>query len=317
MVTPHSLADAVTEWLDGYYSGSGRTRKSFADVVEGRLLPFLESKGARLTTDVSPAMLTAFMRAEAERPRKTSRRDGDRGDRLSSATLEGYHSYLATFWNWSESMDYVARTPMRSVKKPVQVRPIREGFQREEITRLLTWISYKDDPVVAARDRAILLLFLSSGCRAREIVELKWKDIDWGNRRFKVFGKGSKERMARIGPKALPALKAWREARKKWIPGEPRPSDPVWITLRRTPMGYTTMWKMMRNLADYAGVEGANLHRLRHTAASEMYEETTSLKAAQNFLGHSKPATTDRYLRRIGTDLERMDYRTPDAWLAT
>jgi len=280
------------------------------------MLPFLTAQGATYCHEATSGHLTAFMRHEAERPRTTKRRDGDRGDRLSTATIDGIFGYLRAFWNWAEMMDYVARSPMRRVRKPVQSKLIREGFSREEVQRLLRWISYKDDPVIEARDRALLLLLLSSGCRASEIVTLQWRQVDWANRRIKVLGKGEKERTARIGAKAYPALKAWREARKRWIPGEPRPSDPVWITLRRTPMGYTTMWKMIRNLADYAGVENATVHRLRHTAASELYAESTNLKMVQQFLGHSKAATTDRYLKRIGADLERMEYRTPDEMLA-
>lgn len=316
MLTPLPLADAIAEWLDGYYSGSPRTRKTYQDAVQGRMLPFVEAQGARMCHEVTPAMLTAFMRHEADRPRSTRRRDGDRAGKLSTATIDGIFGYLRTFWNWAEAMDYVARSPMRRVRKPVTPKLIREGFTREEVQRLLRWLSYKDDPVIQARDRAILLLLLSSGCRAGEIASLQWRQIDWANRRFKVAGKGNRERTARIGAKAYPALKAWREHRKRLIPGEPKPSDPVWITIRRTPMGYTTLWKMVRNLADYAGVENATIHRFRHTAASELYLESANLKQVQEFLGHSKAATTDRYLKRIGAEMARMDYRTPDELLA-
>lgn len=312
MLTPLPLAAAVSEWLDGYYSGSPRTQKAYRDAVEGRMLPFLVAQKVTWCHEATSGHLTAFMRHEAERPRTNQRRDGDRGDRLSTATLDGIFGYLRTFWNWCEAMDYVPRSPMRKVRKPVTSKLIREGFTREEVQRLLQWVGYKDTPVIVARDRAILLILLSSGCRASEVAMLQWRQIDWANRRFKVLGKGDKERYARLGAKAYPALRAWKEARRQWIPGEPKPTDPVWITLRRTPMGYTTLWKMIRNLADYAGVENATPHRFRHTAATELYLESANGKLVQHFLGHSKMATTDRYLKRIGAEMEKMDYRTPD-----
>jgi hypothetical protein len=70
---PVPLALAISEWLDGYYTGSERTRRAYRDAVEGMLLPFLSAQNVINVHDVTPALLTAFMRHLAGRPRTTTR----------------------------------------------------------------------------------------------------------------------------------------------------------------------------------------------------------------------------------------------------
>ena len=66
------------------------------------------------------------------------------------------------------------------------------------------------------------------------------------------------------------------------------------------PAGYLS--RLVRAWLEAAGVksgpyDGRSAHALRHTAASDLYDNTRDVKAVQKFLGHANVATTDRYLR--------------------
>lgn len=201
------------------------------------------------------------------------------------------------------------------------------GVSQPELIRLakldksLAWLSdmvavnrEKDDPVIRARDTAIITLFLGTGLRANELRMMRIGDIDWANRRITIQnakGEGVMQRRVRISPRAYQALREWLRARNKYRVT----TDYVWISQRRQQMTYQAVWHVVRRLGEYAGVEGAYPHQLRHTAATELYRETKDIMLVKQFLGHSKVATTERYLKRLGVDMEQEDYRTPDEWL--
>lgn len=173
----------------------------------------------------------------------------------------------------------------------------------------------KDDPVIRARDHAIITLMLGTGLRANELRMMRISDIDWANRRITLYdskGTGTVQTRVRISPKAYQALREWLRARQKYKVT----TDWVWISQRRQQMTYQALWHVIRRLGEYAGVEGAHPHVIRHTAGTQLYMETKDIMLVKQFMRHSKVATTERYLKRLGIDLEQEDYRTPDEWLS-
>lgn len=314
------LRDTCEEWLLTYFAASPKTIAIYRDAIERRMIPFLEGQGIVELSEVTPKALTLFLVHEWERPRARARRDGDRSrnaegtGKISTEVIVRTYEIMRTFFKWVAGQGYLTRQPMDGVRRPARSKLIREAVSTEEARRMVAVNREKDDPVIRARDTAIITLFLGTGLRANELRMMRIGDIDWANRRITIQnakGEGVMQRRVRISPRAYQALREWLRARNKYRVT----TDYVWISQRRQQMTYQAVWHVVRRLGEYAGVEGAYPHQLRHTAATELYRETKDIMLVKQFLGHSKVATTERYLKRLGVDMEQEDYRTPDEWL--
>lgn len=151
------------------------------------------------------------------------------------------------------------------------------------------------------RDRAAVLLYVSSGARASELLGVTPADIDWPAQIVHVVSKGTKLREPiPASPQALVVLAAYLDAM-----GLPAPHEPVFRT-RRGPDRPLTYWAMRRVIQRANDRLGTNwsLHDLRHTAAGRMVNDPNlTLAEVRAILRHADLATTGRYLHARVEDL--------------
>lgn len=151
------------------------------------------------------------------------------------------------------------------------------------------------------RDRAAVLLYVSSGARASELLGVTPADIDWPAQIVHVVSKGTKLREPiPASPQALVVLAAYLDAM-----GLPAPHEPVFRT-RRGPDKPLTYWAMRRVIQRANDRLGTNwsLHDLRHTAAGRMANDPNlTLVEVRAILRHADLATTGRYLHARVEDL--------------
>lgn len=106
---------------------------------------------------------------------------------LKNSSMASIISILKSFFNWLEDEEYISKNPMRKIKTIKTEKYIRKALTFEELEMLR-------DVCKNIRERALLELFYSTGCRLDEIQKLDKKDIDWNTGSITVLGKGSKER---------------------------------------------------------------------------------------------------------------------------
>ncbi|MFD3945182.1 tyrosine-type recombinase/integrase [Streptomyces sp. NPDC058579] len=151
------------------------------------------------------------------------------------------------------------------------------------------------------RDRAAVLLYVSSGARASELLRVTPADVDWPAQIVHVISKGTKLREPiPVSPQALVVLAAYLDAI-----GLPAPHEPVFRT-RRGPDKPLTYWAMRRVIQRANDRLGTNwsLHDLRHTAAERMANDPAlTLVEVRAILRHADLATTGRYLHARVEDL--------------
>lgn len=151
------------------------------------------------------------------------------------------------------------------------------------------------------RDRAAVLLYVSSGARASELLGVTPADVDWPAQIVYVVSKGTKLREPiPASPQALVVLAAYIDAM-----GMPAPHEPVFRT-RRGPDKPLTYWAMRRVIQRANDRLGTNwsLHDLRHTAAERMANDPNlTLAEVRAILRHADLATTGRYLHARVEDL--------------
>ena len=145
------------------------------------------------------------------------------------------------------------------------------------------------------RNRAIIEVLFSCGLRVSELTNLKLSNLYIEEQYIRVMGKGSKERLVPISPRALDELNYWFADRNvmKIKPGE---EDYVFLNRRGRHLTRTMILIMIKRYAVEAGIKKTiSPHTLRHSFATSLLEGGADLRAIQAMLGHESIGTTEIY----------------------
>ena len=145
------------------------------------------------------------------------------------------------------------------------------------------------------RNRAIIEVLFSCGLRVSELTNLKLSNLYVDEQYIRVMGKGSKERLVPISPRALDELNCWFADRNemKIKPGE---EDYVFLNRRGHHLTRTMILVMIKRYALEAGIKKTiSPHTLRHSFATSLLEGGADLRAIQAMLGHESIGTTEIY----------------------
>jgi site-specific recombinase XerD len=183
---------------------------------------------------------------------------------------------------------------MRKVKMPRLDKDIPPAFTPDDVHKLLQTCK-------TARDSAIVLCLLDSGCRAAEFVALNVGDIDLKTGTVAIRqGKGRKDRTAFLGTKARKALVRYAMER-----GRPAPNEPLWLSEstreRLTDFG---LRQALERIARRAEVENCHPHTFRRTFALWSLRAGMNIYALQAIMGHSDLTILRRYLALVEEDLQ-------------
>lgn len=184
-------------------------------------------------------------------------------------------------------------------------RRIPAVLTQEEVARIVGGVAQATSPT-AIRNQAILRLMLHTGLRARELRELTVGQIDWASGRFKIRGKGGRERVLRISPSDLDLIKLYLGTRvPSSMPGVPS-SNRLFTSLDgQRPICDRWLRTMVKREALNAGVEkDIHPHTLRHTFATNLLRKTKNLFMVSKSLGHADLSTTQIYLHVEDEELE-------------
>ena len=145
------------------------------------------------------------------------------------------------------------------------------------------------------RNRAIIEVLFSCGLRVTELVTLRLSSLYLDEGYVRVMGKGSKERLVPISPKAVTELGYWFDDRCHMDikSGE---EDYVFLNRRGAHLTRTMILIMIKQTALEAGIEKTvSPHTLRHSFATALLEGGADLRAIQAMLGHESIGTTEIY----------------------
>lgn len=155
------------------------------------------------------------------------------------------------------------------------------------------------------RDRAVLEVLASSGIRISELCNLRLEDVDLGQGELRVFGKGGKERIVLVDPRAVGWLGRYLEEVRPGLAcsGE----NALFLGNRGRPLAPRAIQDRMKKLADGLGHPGpASPHVLRHGFATRLLEAGADLRVVQELLGHASLSTTQIYTHVTPGHLQRV-----------
>lgn len=223
--------------------------------------------------------------------------------RVRKATsLRSFFRYLT---KQAGLLDYDPTTNLE-LSRPKRALP--KYLNLGESLDLLKAITEQSTGKSSLRDYCILTLFLNCGMRLGELVGLNLSSLDLSECQMRVLGKGSKERIVYLNPACMTALREYLFERM-----EAETDDPaLFLSSRSKRISRRRVQQIVENALKAAGLDGRGLstHKLRHTAATLMYQhghvDVLTLKA---ILGHENIATTEIYTHLSDTSVqEAMDH---------
>lgn len=202
-------------------------------------------------------------------------------------------SGVRSFFRFLHLDGYREDDPTELLESPVLGEHLPEVLSADEVDLLENSIDLSKWE--GHRNRAIIEVLFSCGLRVSELVHLKLSDLYIKERYVRVFGKGSKERLVPISPKAIRELDSWFVDRNlmKIKPGE---EDYVFLNRRGAHLTRTMILIMIKQQALEAGIQKTiSPHTLRHSFATALLEGGADLRAIQAMLGHETIGTTEIY----------------------
>ncbi len=221
-------------------------------------------------------------------------------------------STLRTFFKYLQREGLAELNPARLAPTPKVEKHLPHFLTVDEAFHLLGQPGGKSS-FLFRRDRAILEMFYASGLRLSELAGLQMENLHLEEGVIKVWGKGSKERLAFLGKPAREAVAAYLPLRNALLRRSPGQETALFLNSRGGPLSSRGIARVVGTWARKAGLPGGlSPHGLRHSFATHILEGGADLRTVQELLGHASISSTQRYLH-INVDylLEEYDRTHP------
>lgn len=219
--------------------------------------------------------------------------------KASHSTVHHYYSVLRAFFHWTVAEGFVAESPVARIKVAKPKNKVIRPYTPDQIRKMLAACDHdwqRNAKFLGARNKAIVLLLLDTGLRASELASIKLRDIDVERGWIRVLGKGSKERLVRIGTVAQKAL--WRYLVHRGYDG-----DYLWLSEEGQPLRTSGIQSSVDRLKQQAGIsDDGCLHRFRHTFALSFLRVDRNPFNLQYLLGHSSLEMVKHYTATLGME---------------
>lgn len=196
-------------------------------------------------------------------------------------------SVIKSFFGWLVDEEIILRNPAARIKQVKQPKRLPKALTEIELEMLR-------EACVTLRERALIEVMYSTGCRLSEVSGMKRNDVNWAARSINVIGKGNKERIVYLNPKAIYHVEQYLEECK-----ENENESEYLLSTERRPyrlMKNKTIQDAIDKIAARTDIEkNVTPHIFRHTMATLAMDNGIELGDLQQLLGHESANTTLRY----------------------
>ena len=211
-------------------------------------------------------------------------------------------SSLRSFFKYLNKVKGIIKDdPTKNIEIASPKKAQTKFLSLNESLRLLETAGSRD----SLRDYCMITLFLNCGMRLSELVGINIKDIDFTENRLVVIGKGSKPRMIYLNNACVDALRKYLKLRLENPKAKNEPA--LFISNQNKRISKRRVQQVVEDTLTSAGLAGKGIttHKLRHTAATLMYQYGgADVLTLKELLGHESVSTTEIY-----THLDREDVR--------
>lgn len=217
-------------------------------------------------------------------------------------------SSLKAFFRYLRVRKHIIETdPTADIGAPRKHTAMPKVLTLEESIQLLEAIQSDTDSKSRKRDYAIVTLFLNCGMRLSELVGINLTDLDSSLRSLRVIGKGNKERVVYLNDACRRAVMDYITERQTTDTAEVH-TTALFLSSRHQRISNKTVQWMIYKYIDLAGLSGHgfSVHKLRHTAATLMYQSgEVDVRVLKDILGHAQLNTTQIYTHISDENMER------------
>jgi len=217
-------------------------------------------------------------------------------------------SGVKAFFKFLLLVDDIPTNPANLIESPKLGRHLPDVLSMEEVDKLIAAIDLSKNE--GHRNRAIIETLFSCGLRVTELVELKISNIKFSDEYIIVTGKGDKQRLVPISPKAITDINNWLLDRKQMSNINDHDRDILFLNRRGKKLTRVMIFTIIKDLAKLAGInKNISPHTLRHSFATELINRGADLRAIQEMLGHESISTTEIYTHLDTSQLKETIYQ--------
>lgn len=213
-------------------------------------------------------------------------------------------SSLKSFYKYLCKQAIISENPTTYLEAPKQPKDLPVHLTINDSIKLLESI----DGPYKVRNYAIITLFLNCGLRLSELVGINLSNIN-GNT-LRVVGKGNKERVLYLNQACIDALTDYLKIRPE-IDNKDR--NALFISKKGKRISRRMVQTLVENYIKQSGLDPEiySTHKLRHTAATLMYQNGVEVRVLQELLGHANLGTTQIYTHLADKQVEDAIERNP------
>lgn len=210
---------------------------------------------------------------------------------LSTATQAQKIASVKSYFRFLYDNEIIQTNPADNLKSPKIHNKPKDAISKEEALEMLKWGTY--------RDRAIVAVYLSTGLRVQEVIDLKLEDYLNNSNILKVRTKGGKYRTVILNNDCKKYIDKYLETRVNGV-------ENLFTTTQGTKINKVSLNKTLQRMADKAGI---NKHITNHTLRATFITDITKnygIYVAQEAVKHSNIETTRRYVRGLEGEVEEI-----------
>lgn len=203
-------------------------------------------------------------------------------------------SSMRSFYRFLKLDGYIEQDNTELLKSPKTGMHLPDVLTVQEIDDIINAIDLSKNE--GQRNRAIIETLYSCGLRVSELCGLRMSELYVNEQFIKVTGKGGKQRLVPVSPRAIAELQAYFEDRNR-IEIKRGYEDHIFISERlKKPLSRITVFHIVKELVAAAGInKSVSPHTFRHSFATHLLEGGANLRVIQAMLGHESISTTEMY----------------------
>lgn len=230
---------------------------------------------------------------------------GARARKLSA--IKAFYKYLTV------ATGQLSENPARDIEGPKIKQALPKFLSYEESLTLLQTVQNDTESKTRLRDYTMITLFLNCGMRLSELVGISLSDIDPALRTIRVVGKGNKERILYLNDACRQSLTLYLQQRRG-MQSTKEDRKALFLSSRGQRISPKTVQWVVYKYLNAAGFSNRKLsvHKLRHTAATLMYQSgQVDVRVLKEILGHEQLNTTQIYTHVSSEQLQRAMQANP------
>jgi integrase/recombinase XerD len=225
--------------------------------------------------------------------------------KYASTTTARKIAAAKSFFKFLTDEHKVPQNPTENIASLKVGRSLPKPISEIQARRLLDEPAKQSTPE-AKRDKAMLELLYASGMRVSELVALNLGDVDVSGGYVRCFGKGHKERMIPIYPRAAQSVEEYLKEARPRIVQDRADEKALFLNVRGERLTRQGLWQILKGHARSANIEAeVTPHTLRHSFATHLLNHGADLRMVQELLGHANISTTQVYTHLTSEHVRR------------